>query len=92
MKVTITSLLGDKQKFVKNTMDITNRYELDMMIRSVVTDRSATLSRSDGLTTEVVYCGTVRDEVYNNKDLLVQWINMEVDEFPPGGEYKKASV
>jgi len=73
-------------------MEVNSMTDLDKLIRAVVVDRSATIKRQDGKETEIVYCGTVRDEVYNNKELLIQWCCQEVDEFPKGGIYKKASV
>lgn len=92
MKVKITSLLGAKQKFVMNVASISCISDLNAIIRSVVTDRSATLTRSDGKETMIVHCGTIRDEVYNQKQLLVDWCNLLVDEFPEGGLYRGASV
>lgn len=92
MKVTITSLLCNKPKYVKNVLEISTMTDLDKLIRAVVTDRSATITRADGKETEIVNVGTVRTEVYNNKELLIQWCNLQVDEFPPGGEYLKATV
>ena len=92
MKIKITSLLGSKQKTVTNIVDLSSLKDLDAVIRAVVTDRTATLTRVDGKQTDIVYCGTVRDEVYNQKQLLVDWCNLLVDEFPDGGLYRGASV
>ena len=92
MKVKIISLLGAKQKFVTNVTKVSSISDLNAVIRSVVTDRMATLVREDGKQTDIVHCGTVRDEVYNQKQLLVDWCNLVADEFPDGGLYRGASV
>lgn len=92
MKIKITSLLGAKQKFVTNVTNVSSISDLNALIRSVVTDRTATITREDGKQTDIVHCGTVRDEVYNQKKLLVDWCNLLVDEFPDGGTYRGASV
>lgn len=92
MKVKIKSLLCNQPKWVTNYMPVTTIGDLDRLIRSVVVDRSATIIRDDGKETEIVYNGTVRTEVYNQKQLLVNWCNMQVDEFPSGGEYSRSSI
>ena len=92
MKVKIKSLLCNQPKWVTNYMPVNTIGDLDRLIRSVVVDRSATIVRDDGKETEIVYNGTVRTEVYNQKQLLVDWCNMQVDEFPSGGEYSRSSI
>lgn len=92
MKVKVKSLLGNQPKWVTNYMSVDSISDLDKLVRSVVIDRSATIIREDGKETEIVSVGTVHTEVYNQKQLLVDWCNLKVDEFPIGGEYQKASV
>jgi len=92
MKVRIESLLCNQPRWVKNSLDVNTLADLDKLIKMVVVDRTATITRADGKSTDIVHVGSVRDEVWNNKQLLVDWINLEVDEFPPGGSYKGASI
>lgn len=92
MKVRVNSLLGNTPKWVSNTMEVSNISDLDKLIKAVITDRSVILTRSDGLETEIVNVGAVRLEVYNQKELLVDWCNLRIDEFPLGGEYAKATI
>lgn len=92
MKVKVKSLLCNQPRWVTNYMPVDSIGDLDKLIRSVVIDRSAIIIREDGKETEVVSVGTVQTEVYNQKQLLVDWCNLRVDEFPIGGEYQKASV
>lgn len=92
MKVKVISLLGNKPKYVTNLHNVETEADVNSLLRMVITDRSATITREDGKETDIVYNGTVRDEVYNQKKLLVDWCNMQVDEFPEGGMYARASI
>jgi hypothetical protein len=92
MKVIVKSLLGNAPKWIVNTMEVSSTSDLDKLIKAVITDRSVILTRVDGLETEIVSVGAVRLEVYNQKQLLVDWCNQLVDEFPSGGGYAKATI
>jgi hypothetical protein len=92
MKVKIESLLCNKPKWVSNYLDVNSIGDLDKVIRMVVTDRSAILTREDGKSTEIVNTGCVRTEIWNQKQLLVDWLNLRVDDFPEAGKYIKSSI
>lgn len=92
MKVTVTSLLGNQPKEVKNTFEVYTAQDVDTLVKACITDRTATIKRQDGKETQIVYNGTVHTEVYNQKQLLVDWCSQRIDEFPLGGVYATASI
>ena len=92
MKVTVTSLLGNLPKEVKNTFEVVNTSDVDKLVRACVTDRVAVVKRQDGKEVSIVNNGTVYTEVYNQKQLLADWCSQLVDEFPIGGAFAKSSI
>jgi hypothetical protein len=92
MKVKIKSLLCNQPKWVTNIMDVNTHLDLSNLFRSVVVDREAIIEREDGKQTTIVLNGYMQTEAYNQRDLLIDWINMRTDEFPLGGEYAKSSI
>jgi len=92
MKVTISSTLGSIPKEVKNEFYVENLSSIDALLKMVVTDKVASLKRQDGKEIFIVNNGCIYTEVYNQKQLLVDWCNLKVDEFPEAGEYAKSSI
>jgi hypothetical protein len=92
MKVKIRSLLNSKSERVNNYLDINNLDDINKLCRWVVVDREAVIIRADGEETLIVSHGTIRNEVYNQKELLIDWCNLRVDEFPESGEYRRSSI
>jgi len=92
MKVKVTSLLGNKPKTVVNTFPMVSLQDVDKLLRAVVTDRTATVTRADGQETTIVHIGCIRTEVFNQKQLLLDWAQGLVDEFPQGGAYATSSI
>ncbi len=92
MQVTVTSILGNRPKQVVNTFEVSSVADVEKLIKACITDRTAVIKRQDGMELFVVDNGCVFTEVYNQKALLVDWCNLEVDEFPLGGAYAKSSI
>jgi hypothetical protein len=92
MRVQITSLLGNQSKIVNNIHEVDTISDIDSLLKYVVTTRTTTIIRADGKETTIVYIGAIRTEVYNQKQLLVDWCNLRVDEFPKTGAYANASI
>jgi hypothetical protein len=92
MRVQIKSLLGNQSKIVNNIHEVDTISDIDSLLKYVVTTRTTTIIRADGKETTIVYIGAIRTEVYNQKQLLVDWCNLRVDEFPKTGAYANASI
>lgn len=92
MRVTVTSVLGNKPKEIKNVFEISSISDVEKLIRACVTDRTAVVKRQDGKEVSIVNNGTVYTEVYNQKQLLADWCTQLVDEFPVGGQFAKSSI
>jgi len=92
MNVRVTSRMCTSPKTVKNLFSINNIDDVDKLCKAVVSDSSAIITRSDGKEVSVVCGGFIHTEVFNQKQLLADWCNLVVDEFPSGGEYTKASI
>jgi hypothetical protein len=92
MKVTLTSILGNKPKEVRNVFEVASVDDADKLIKACITDKHASIKRSDGKEIPIVANGCVYIEVFNQKNLLVDWCNQRVDEFPNGGMYAKSSI
>ena len=92
MRVQITSLLGNQSKIVNNIHEVDTISDIDSLLKYVVTTRTTTIIRADGKETTIIYIGAIRTEVYNQKQLLVDWCNLRVDEFPKTGAYANASI
>jgi hypothetical protein len=92
MRVKIKSLLGNQSKIVNNPHEVDTISDIDRLLKYAVTNRTTTIIRADGKETTIVYIGAIRTEVYNQKQLLVDWCNLRVDEFPKTGAYANASI
>jgi hypothetical protein len=92
MKIKATSLLGNMPKYVDNKFEVSSLKDLDVLFKAVVTNRNCVLTRPDGKELTIVHRGSLYTEVYNQKQLLLDWCNEKVDEFPNGGMYAKASI
>lgn len=92
MFITVTSTLGNKPKTVKNGMHIDAMSSIDALLKMVVTDKEAIIQRKDGRELQIVYHGCIYTEVFNQKELLLDWINLKVDTFPEGGIYAQSSI
>lgn len=92
MKVTVTSVPGNKPKEIKNVFEVSSTGDVDKLVRACITDRSAVVKRQDGKEIAIVNNGTVYTEVYNQKQLLADWCELKVDEFPIGGVFAKSSI
>jgi hypothetical protein len=92
MKVLVKSILGNKHKEVTNWHYIENLSSVEALNKMVVCDKTCSLIRKDGKEVQIVYNGTIQTEVFNQKQLLVDWANMLTDEFPLGGQFAKSSI
>lgn len=92
MEVVVRSVLGNKPKEVTNRFHIDSISSVEALNKMVVTDKTCSLIRQDGKEVQIVYNGTIQTEVFNQKQLLVDWANMLTDEFPLGGQFAKSSI
>ena len=92
MKVTVTSVLGNQPKEVKNVFEVATSVDVEKLVRACITDRTAVVKRQDGKEVAIVNNGSVYTEVYNQKQLLADWCTQLVDEFPIGGAYATSSI
>ena len=92
MKVVIKSVLGNKPKEVRNEFYVENLSSIEALYKMVVTDKTCSLTRADGKEVPIVANGCIYTEVFNQKQLLVDWCNLKVDTFPEAGEYAKSSI
>lgn len=92
MEVIVKSTLGNKPKEVTNRFHIDSLSSVEALYKMVVTDKTCSLKREDGQEVQVVSNGCIHVEVFNQKQLLVDWANMKVDEFPLGGQFAKSSI
>lgn len=92
MKVRLISILGNKSKEVRNTFDISSIEDVEALIKACIIDKRANITREDGAEVSIVENGCVHIEVFNQKQLLVDWCNQKTNEFPLGGIYVTSSI
>lgn len=92
MEVIVKSVLGNKPKEVSNVFYVENVGSVEALYKMIVTDKTAILMREDGQEVQIVANGIIYTEAFNQKQLLVDWCNHVVDEFPIGGQFAKSAI